>query len=237
MKFASGKSKDEIKDYLKTVIDWEQPAGLINMYSSGGTGFCTKLNYDLAEIGSNFRFLSTQNLFNSGYLDNEAPKGFGQHIFAAILINHSFFQPYYDTGTIYRGMSITHGELAQYKEGDIVMTRSFLSTSEERSKAELFIPGSDDKKQSVNEDEKQSVNKNEKQSINGEEKQPVTCIYKVINRRTSLHIKKLSIFPEEKEVLILPFAVFRIIKIDFNKDENKKNSPVIITLEECESNL
>jgi hypothetical protein len=134
-------------------------------------------------------------------------------------------------------MSITHGELAQYKEGDIVMTRSFLSTSEERSKAELFIPGSDDKKQSVNEDEKQSVNKNEKQSINGEEKQPVTCIYKVINRRTSLHIKKLSIFPEEKEVLILPFAVFRIIKIDFNKDENKKNSPVIITLEECESNL
>jgi ankyrin repeat protein len=34
---------------------------------------------------------------NSGYLDNEAPKGLGQHIFAVILINHPRLQPYYHT--------------------------------------------------------------------------------------------------------------------------------------------
>jgi len=222
LKFSSEKSKDEIKDYLKLAIDWEQPSGLVRAYTSGGTGFCTKLNYDLAEIGSNFRFLSTQNLFNSGYLDNEAPKGLGQHIFAAILINHPIFQPYYDIGTVYRGMTITRGEFAQYKEGDIVMTRSFLSTSQDQNKAKLFMPVSDTNKQPVNEDEKQ----------------PVMCIYKVINPRSSLYIETLSIFPEEKEVLIVPFAVFRIIKLEgIHKNENNQSGPIIINLEECDSNL
>lgn len=90
--FASEKSKDEIKGYLKQVSESEQPAKLIAAYTSGGTGFCTKLNYDLAIVGSNFRFLSTQNLFETGYLDNEAPKGLGQYIYLLpfLLITRSF---------------------------------------------------------------------------------------------------------------------------------------------------
>jgi hypothetical protein len=224
MKFSSEKSKIEIKDYLKVIIEWELPLGLVRAYSSGGSGFCTRLNYDLAEIGSNFRFLSTKNLFNSGYLDNEAPKGLGQHIFAAILMNHPAFQPYYHTGISYRGMSITRNELAEYKVGDFVLTRSFLSTSEEQDKAKLFTSDSNDKKQPVNQDEKQ----------------PVMCVYTVINPQSSLYIETLSVFPEEKEVLIVPFAVFRITKIEGvnnNNNENNKSNLVTIYLEECDSNL
>ncbi|CAF1355477.1 unnamed protein product [Rotaria sordida] len=216
IKFSSEKSKDEIKDYLKLTIEWEQPAGLISAYTSGGTGFCTVLNYDLAEIGSNFRFLSTQNLFNSGYLDNEAPKGLGEHIFAAILINHPFFKPYYRTNiTTYRGMSISRDDLIQYKINDIIMTRTFLSTSHDENIAKRFIP------------------------INDNKKQAVLCIYKVINPQTSLNIEELSNLPEEKEVLIVPFTVFQIKEIedvDTLIDE-KPCSIKVIKLEECDSNL
>jgi hypothetical protein len=209
MEFSSPKSKQEIQDYLKPVIESGVLGGLVRAYSSGGTGFCTKLNYDLAEIGSNFRFLSTQNLFNSGYLDNEAPKGLGQHIYAAILINHPFFQPYYHAGTTYRGMNITPDELAEYKIDNIVLTRSFLSTSKTENVAELF----------------KITDGN--QPVNAEGKQPVVCVYKVINPRSSLYIEEMSVFPEEEEVLILPFVVFRITKIDGS----------IINLEECDSNV
>ena len=63
-------------------------------------------------------------------MDNEAPKGLGEHIFAAILIHHPFFKADYRSNiTTYRGMSISEDELKQYKIDDIVMTRSFLSTS------------------------------------------------------------------------------------------------------------
>jgi hypothetical protein len=217
IEFSNQTCKEKIQDYLKVAIDFEQPIGLIYAYTSGGTGLCSKLNYDLAEIGSNFRFLSTQNLFNSGYLDNEAPKGLGQHIFAAILINHPIFHPYFKTGTTYRGMSMTRGELEQYKEGDIVLTRSFLSTSKDENIAKIFMPGNNNKKKA---DEKEL---------------PVMCIYKVINPRSSLYIEESSNFPEEKEVLIVPFAVFRITKID--GVSNNENLPVIINLEECDSNV
>ena len=164
MEFSSDKCKQEIKDYLQMVIDYEQPAGLITAYTTGGTCFCTKLNYDLAEIGSNFRFLSTQNLFNSGYLDNEAPKGLGAHIYAAILSNHSIFQSRYHTGITYRGMSLTPNGLAQYKINDIVLTRSLLSTSKVKQKAELFLAT--------------TGNQNQPNSIDGEIS--VMCVYQVI---------------------------------------------------------
>ena len=124
------KLKDYIKeDTLDGYIEEDNLKGLVKAYTLPSFSFHEILNKDLAEIGSNFRFLSTQNLFKYGYLDNEAPKELGQHIFASILINHSFFQPYYHTGTSYRGMNITHNDLEEYKNENIVMTRSFLSTS------------------------------------------------------------------------------------------------------------
>jgi hypothetical protein len=153
----------------------------------------------------------TQNLFNSGYLDNEPPKGLGQHIFAAILINHPYFQPYYHTGTTYRGMNITPDELAQYKVDSIVLTRSFLSTSKNEIVAEMFKDATGPL------------------TVNADGKQPVRCVYKVINPRSSLDIETMSFIPDEREVLILPFVVFRITAVDMN-------SPITIYLEEFDSN-
>jgi tetratricopeptide (TPR) repeat protein len=211
MGFSNEESKNLIKDYLKLVIDWEQPSGLVHAYTGSRTGVWTKLNQDLTKIGSKVHFPSTQDLFNSGYLDNEAPKGLGQHTLAAILINHSFFQPYYYTGTVYRGINMTPDDLKKYETGMIVMTCSFLSTSKDPNMAKLFM------------------------SVNEDEKQPVMCKYKITNPRSSLCIKDVSEFSMEKEVLILPFTVFRIIKgNDIGMGVSDINNPIkVIRLEEC----
>jgi len=185
--FTDEKQRKKIKTHLEYVIELEDPLGLVQAYTDPETLFYKILNRDLAAIGSNFRFLSTQNLFNSGYLDNEAPKGFGQHIFAAILINHSRFQPYYHTGITYRGMNVTPDDLKEYEIGKIVMTRSFLSTSENRDVTELFIDFND-----------------------YETHPPVLCIYKVTNPRSSLSIENISQLESESEVLIIPFVVFEV---------------------------
>ena len=213
--FRSEADKEKIKDYVQCVIEDEDPLGLVQVLTYPGFHFYNFLNYDLAKIGSNFRFLSTQNLFNSSYLDNEAPKDLGQHIFAAILINHPRFQPYYHIGTIYRGMNVTPDDLKEYEKGKIMMSCSFLSTSKNRDMAELFI------------------------SYNDIDRPPVMCIYKIIQQRSSLAIAKISAIPTEDEVLIIPFVVFEVKEhrtVEIIK-EGKTRRITEIELEECPSNV
>ena len=130
-------------------------------------------------------------------------------------------------------MRITRDKLKEYNEGDIVMTRSFLSTSEMKEVAMHFLGAPN------NHDEVQSIKDNERQLGDGEEKQSVMCIYKVIYPRSSLDITELSVFDQEKEVLIAPFAVFQIMKIeDVCMDIGGKNYPIkVIHLKECDSTL
>ncbi|CAF3957326.1 unnamed protein product [Rotaria sordida] len=137
-------------------------------YTCPSSNFFNLLNRNLAELGSDFRFVSTQALINSGYVDNEPPQGLGQYIFASIIINHPRFRPYQYAGTTFRGMKITKKDLEEYNSGNIVMTRSFLSTSKNRSIAELFLDCED-----------------------YETYPPVICIYKVINPRSSLAIENM----------------------------------------------
>ncbi|CAF1275140.1 unnamed protein product [Rotaria sordida] len=156
-------------------------------YTCPSSNFFNLLNRNLAELGSDFRFVSTQALINSGYVDNEPPQGLGQYIFASIIINHPRFRPYQYAGTTFRGMKITKKDLEEYNSGNIVMTRSFLSTSKNRSIAELFLDCED-----------------------YETYPPVICIYKVINPRSSLAIENMSKIKDEEEVLIVPFTVFQV---------------------------
>ncbi|CAF1569095.1 unnamed protein product [Rotaria sp. Silwood1] len=180
------KQQEAIKDLTKKEI----PKGLIKAYTCPSISFYKILNEDLAEVGSDFRFLSTQNLINSGYLDNEAPKGLGQHIFAAIIINHPYFRPFYWTGTSYRGMNVTQHDLKEYDKDNIVMTRSFLSTSKDPIVVECFLD------LDTNHDYDNRI--------------PVICTYEVKDPGSSLDINTISFIENEDEVLILPFVVFRV---------------------------
>ncbi|CAF1593554.1 unnamed protein product [Rotaria sp. Silwood1] len=187
IKFKDENDRKIIKEELSYVIEEDDPLGLLMTYTNPRVQFHYLLNHDLAELGSDFRFVSTQALINSGYVDNEPPQGLGQYIFTSIVINHPRFHPYHYSGTTFRGMKITKKDLEEYNKGNIVLTRSFLSTSTDRSIAELFID-----------------------CTNNEIHPPVMCIYKVINPRSSLFIEKISHIGDEKEVLIVPFTVFQV---------------------------
>ncbi|CAF1213295.1 unnamed protein product [Rotaria sordida] len=187
LNFTDEKGREKIKEYLSYTIELDDPLGLLDAYTCPKVNFFNLLNRNLAELGSDFRFVSTQALINSGYVDNEPPQGLGQYIFASIIINHPRFRPYQYAGTTFRGMKITKKDLEEYNSGNIVMTRSFLSTSKNRSIAELFLDCED-----------------------YETYPPVICIYKVINPRSSLAIENMSKIKDEEEVLIVPFTVFQV---------------------------
>ena len=90
------------------------------MIYTGTSKLCTRLNTDLVNLGSDFRFLNTR----LDYPDNEPPKDLGQYIYAS---------------TTFRGMNITTQDLKAYEMGKIVITRSFLSTSKIRAVAEFYL--------------------------------------------------------------------------------------------------
>ncbi|CAF3918401.1 unnamed protein product, partial [Rotaria sp. Silwood1] len=122
LNFTDEKSRETIKEYLSYTIDLDDPLGLLYAYTCPSGNFFRLLNLNLAELGSDFRFVSTQALINSGYVDNEPPQGLGQYIFASIIINHPRFRPYQYAGTTFRGMKITKKDLEEYNSGNIVMT-------------------------------------------------------------------------------------------------------------------
>ncbi|UJR28649.1 hypothetical protein I4U23_009881 [Adineta vaga] len=138
MTFNTEKCRDEVKTYLDYAIDEGEPLYLVNIYT-GTSLFCSKLNEDLAKLGSDFRFVSTR----LDYPDNEPPKDLGQYIYASLLINHRVFRDYQYASTTFRGMKLLEDDLEQYGKNKVVITRSFLSTSTRREIAEIYIGFSD----------------------------------------------------------------------------------------------
>ena len=185
LSFPQEKTRAAIKEQLDSAIEENNPLPLAIVYT-GTSSLCTRLNTDLARLGSDFRFVSTR----LDYPDNEPPKDLGQYIYASLLINHTVFRPYRYASITFRGMKITSQDLEAYEMGKIVITRSFLSTSKKREVAEFYL-GFDD-----------ITNR-----------PPVICIYNISNSRSSLCIESFSHFPEEEEVLIVPFIAFEITAV------------------------
>lgn len=183
--FPAEKTRTAIKKQLQYAIEENNPLPLAMIYT-GTSKLCTRLNKDLAKLGSDFRFVSSR----LDYPDNEPPKDFGQYIYASLLINHTVFQIYRHASRTFRGMIITSQDLKAYEMKKVVITRSFLSTSKARDVAELFLGFTD--------------------TINYP---PVMCIYNVSNPRSSLCIESFSDFADEQEVLIVPFIAFEITAV------------------------
>jgi hypothetical protein len=113
--------------------------------------------------------------------------------------------------TVYRGSTIlTNDVLQNYKEGSVIITTTFLSTSKDPEVAKMFS----------------SIDPNEKGQTS------VLCTYEVFNyRRTALDMDGISAFPYEKEVLIFPYVPFRITSITVNMTENE-NQMMEVVLQE-----
>ncbi|CAF1504791.1 unnamed protein product [Adineta ricciae] len=209
MEFSTDDNRKEAIRLIDEAIQ-KNLISLIKLYT-GTTLFCTRLNTDLAKLGSDFRFVSTQ--LDSP--DNEPPKNLGQYIFASLLVNHQVFRDFRKTAKTYRGMNVCEQDVKEYAENKIVITRSFLSTSKKRSVAEVYsgFPHST-------------------------EGQALMCIYNVSNPRSSLHIQRYSRFPIEAEVLIVPFVAFKITSVKEKKvkEAGKDRTLTTIELVECEQN-
>jgi hypothetical protein len=144
----------------------------------------------LLHLGSDFRF---EDHDMKKYRDDEPPSGFGQYLFAAIVIHHPIFAPFYYGGTTYRGMNLSQADFDQYVPGARILTRSFLSTSKSIHPVSVYL------------------------QFNNPDIVPVLCIYRTTQSlpATGLAIAGLSAIPVEDEVLIFPFVAFRVVKVDF----------------------
>ncbi|CAF3461365.1 unnamed protein product [Rotaria sp. Silwood1] len=115
-----------------------------------------------------------------------------------IITCHPAFDKYTYIGKAYRGLRMTQEDLDEYSVGSCLMTKSFLSTTKDHRIAESFA-------------------RNTQVRINREGdvlKFPTFCTYIIKNKRTALAIENISEYEDEKEVLIMPYAVFTIKAVD-----------------------
>ncbi|CAF3054686.1 unnamed protein product, partial [Rotaria sp. Silwood2] len=186
-----------IKNYMKQAMENNDPTPLIRAYTEK-TCFVTKLNEDLANVGSNFRFEISFAMSNTVYRDNDSPKGFGQYIFVAILSHHPQLQQYrHYIGTTYRGMYVKNSDLDEYEEGKSILTRTFLSSSTDQTVAQNFLMN---------------------HSHNLKSNHQVICTYHIQNPCQAIDVHTISTYPNENEILIIPFTTFKITSVKKNLD-------------------
>ncbi|UJR19749.1 hypothetical protein I4U23_022882 [Adineta vaga] len=140
-----------------------------------------------------------------------------------LIIYHPNLSQYEYRGVCYRGMRVTQYDLNQYKVNQHMLNRSFLSTSSDRHVAAMFAGEGQQSKM--------------RYTPKGDWALQYSCLcqYSIKQNATAIDINTLSTKPEEKEVLILPFTVFKVIDIKRN-DLYNPTAPISIEieLEECE---
>ncbi len=105
-------------------------------------------------------------------------------------------------------------DLKSYTIGNHILNRSFLSTSKNRSVAQLFTGNNQGNQNQIS----------------------VLIKYTIKQNQTAIDIEHLSTIQDEKEVLILPFAVFQVKDRIENNPQMSPPVLVEIDLEECENN-
>ncbi|CAF1319697.1 unnamed protein product [Adineta steineri] len=177
--------KDEMshteQERISTFLNQVQhdPESLLRAYTVESS-FYIKLNKDLAmkhfEQGTNF----------------------GLTYFIDFFYNHPAFQSLSYIGNVYRGMTVTHDDLKEYKVGNKIMNKAFMSTTIERQVAEDFA-----RKEA-----------NHRKTKNGDlVKLSVLCSFQIVNHRTGLNIENISKYRHEKEILIGPYTAFSITAV------------------------
>lgn len=108
---------------------------------------------------------------------------------------------------ISRGMNITKCQLEKSFPVGRILIRSFVSTSGKASVASMDF------------------------NWTHHERIPVLCIYSITQSRTALNISEISEFTEEEQILIRPFSVFCVEKVEekiYSYDENRKIPEILL---------
>jgi hypothetical protein len=179
-----------VRLFIDEAIENNDPKEIVRAYTAE-TGFYRRLNSDLSQMPTHWS--GTKHERN----------------IASIMIFHPVFQGFSFTGETYRGMSMSLKDLNEYIVDSVFMNKTFLSTSKERSRAELFAATDGSS------------------PVFG-----VVCKYSIKHTGTALAIEDISEFSFEKEVLILPYAVFKVKRI--RKSTGKTDVITEIDVEEAE---
>jgi hypothetical protein len=198
--------------------------------------FCTKAQetnnpiYLLKLYTAETGFYKTLNRImakNEGFLKNAELIMPWAFYFAGMLCRNSVLEAYRFQGQTYRGMRIRDQDLRAYQIGGTIINKAILLTSRNRHIAKIFSGWNDD-------------------DPNDRSTYPVRCMYKIIDRQSSIDLEEASEFPDEEEVLIMPLTVFRMINIQKHSPHTKyeiqleeetdpnANEPVI-SLPQCPS--
>lgn len=129
--------------------------------------------------------------------------------YVGILAHHPQFKTLSFIGSVFRGLIISTGELEQHTIGTRILTKIFSSASKRRDIVTTFLDNSHPQGDQLT----------------------VMCTYEIQNQRTAFDIHYISLFQHEEEVLLLPYAAFKIIDIQIDKN---KSPQVEIKLKECE---
>ncbi|CAF2102786.1 unnamed protein product [Rotaria magnacalcarata] len=148
----------------------------------------------------------------------------------ALISHHDSLEEYAFIGTAYRVMQINKDDMQKYQIDSLLMTKSFLSSSIDRKVVELLSCRQVTATQSEN-------NVSPRCKVDGTIiKTWVICKYQIKHRRTALYIEDVSQYANEAEILIMPYSVFKVKKIEqvqYSYTENVENVTEI-ELEECE---
>ncbi|CAF4620252.1 unnamed protein product [Rotaria sp. Silwood1] len=140
-----------------------------------------------------------------------------------LLIYHPNLPQYQYQGVCYRGMRITQNDLDQYQLNQHILNRAFLSTSIDRQVAAMFA-GEDQQSQ-------MRYTSKDHRAL----QYSCLCQYLIKQNSTAMNIESLSTRPDEQEVLIIPFSVFKVMAIKRNYlDDSTASISIEIELEECE---
>ncbi len=177
-----------IHDYFKRALLELNPNHLVTAYTISQE-FSSLLNLDMArnvihDLNNGCSQFSCLCL----YLTGDGTKSISN-----IFLHHPNFQNLGFQGEVYRGMAMAKYKLDHYKVGSCIITTTLISTSKDPVVAQRFS-------------DKSGSNLSTHSYF---------CSYKIVNDgRTAIDISNLSIYPEENEVLILPYTPFLIKKIE-----------------------
>ncbi|CAF4575136.1 unnamed protein product, partial [Didymodactylos carnosus] len=120
-------------------------------------------------------------------------------------------------------MRITQNDLDQYKLHHHILNHSFLSTSIDRQVAEMFAGEGEQSQMRHTPGDNRAL------------QYSCLCQYLIKQNSTAIDTQNLSMRPDEKEILIIPFTVFNVTKIKQNYlDDSTAAISIEIELEECE---
>jgi hypothetical protein len=199
---------DDIKRFFEKATKEQDPIWIIKAYTAE-TDFYKILNKEIAGGANKYQ--------------NE------RRYIIALLMYHPKLDSLSFTGTCYRVIQINNDNLKRYQIGCSLMIKSFVSSSIDKKITEWFL---NQQQSSSKQNNERAITKLDGTLI----KSWIMCIYHIKHRRTAVNIEESSQYANEGEILIMPYTVFKVKKIQRTAPSyfSGGQSMTEIELEECD---